>query len=445
MINTPMFQDFDPRKIQWQWEANEFERSFDFSTGILEEFFSGGVGSAKTIKHIHNIVRNCLEQPNSRWLMVRRTLKDLKRTSWMELLRHMADIPYVVKSYNKTDRLIVFKNGSEILGDSYDDGDLTKFQSLPLSGLDIEEANEMSKEIYEAIKLRVGRAGVFKNIIQARCNPDSPAHWLHSYFIDDDKHPNKKVFYSITEQNPFLPSWYVENLKRDLDPKMARRKLYGEWIDISTAQVYYSYEKSRNYRDVFTPDYNKTLLISHDFNIGKNKPMSAVASIKIGDTYHVFKAFHIDGARTLDIMEAIASFGLFDRFSTVHVYGDASGKHNDTRSLKNDYEIIEKFLANYIRKDGRRLKYELKVPRSNPPIRRRHNLLNAHFLNENNETRLFVYDKWLDEGFRLTSFKKNGDIVEDDTLAQQHATTAVGYMIDYDLNRETGESRTIQL
>ena len=102
-------------------------------------------------------------------------------------------------------------------------------------------------------------------------------------------------------------------------------------------------------------------------------------------------------------------------------------------------------MANYKTKDGRSLDFEFRVPRANPPIRRRHNIVNAHFMNENKEVRLVVYDKWLDEGFRLTALKKGADLIEDDSLPQQHATTAIGYMVDYDKYKQNEESRTIQL
>ena len=443
-MTTPLFQEFNPKRIPWQWEATKYIRNFDYKLGALELFYSGGVGSAKTIDHVHEIVKDCLEQPNSRWLMIRKVLKDLKRTSWAELLRHMADIsPLVVRSYNKTEMKISFHNGSEIYGDSYDDGDITKFQSMNLSGLDIEEANEMeSKEIYEGIKLRIGRAGVEKNKIFIRTNPDEPTHWLYKYFITDSNHPNKKVFYSLTEQNPFLPSWYLENLKRDLDPLMARRKLYGEWISIFKEHIYYNYKRENNFRDydyIINPNYPIDLM--HDFNIGKNKPMSSCLGQNIDGCFHVFKVFHVDGARTLDILEEMDSKFRFPIEYNYRVFGDASGSHNDTRSKVTDWDIVERFLSQ------KNLRYEMCVPKSNPPIRRRHNIVNASFLNENNKVRYFQYKgtDWLDDGWRLTSFKKGGSNIEDDSLPNQHATTAVGYWIDYIHYRVSDDSHTIKL
>lgn len=435
-MTTPLFLDFDPRRIGWQWEATKFIRDFDYDSGVLELFYSGGVGSAKTIDHIHEIVKNCLEQPGSRWLMLRRALKDLKRTSWAELLKHMADIPEAIKSYNKTDLLIVFNNGSEIYGDSYDDGDLTKFQSLNLSGLDIEEANEMpSKVIYEGIKLRLGRAGARKNMVFIRSNPDEPDHWLYKYFISDNDHPNKKVFYSLTEQNPFLPKWYLENLKRDLDPLMARRKLYGEWLSITGDGIYYNYASKKNFisNKAFEFDPRYPICIGHDFNIGINKPMSCFTGQLIDGVFHIKKTYLLHRSNTHEIMDEMADDGVFENKTMFKVYGDASGRHSDTRSNHSDWEIIEDFLGKYVRKDGSRLEFSIDVPRSNPPIRRRHNRLNAKFENDLGEVKLIIYKEAsdADEGFRLTKLKKGSGLAEDDSFEKQHVTTAIGYWVDY--------------
>jgi PBSX family phage terminase large subunit len=448
-MTTPLFQEFDPRSIPWQWEATRYIRDFDYSSGVLELFYSGGVGSAKTIDHIHEIVKNCLEQPHSRWLMLRRTLKDLKRTSWAEILRHMADIPHAIKEYNKTNLTITFHNGSEIMGDSYDDGDLTKFQSLNLSGLDIEEANEMpSKDIYEGIKLRVGRAGAKKNMIFVRSNPDEPDHWLYKYFIQDASHPCKKVFYSLTEHNPFLPKWYLDNLRRDLDPLMARRKLYGEWLSIAGEGIYYNYSSARNFKrdEVYQISPRAPICLMHDFNIGKDKPMSAAVGQRINGVFHVKKTYLYQGFRTRQLLDEMADDGIFEYSNQFLVYGDETGNHSDTRTNDSDWTIIEDFLANYRRKNGTHIDYNIELPSKNPPIRRRHNRLNAAFLNELGEVGLYIYKEAedADEGFRLTKLKKGSGLIEDDSFAKQHVTTAIGYWVDY-VTEYDGEGATIKL
>lgn len=457
-VSGTTLETFNPYAVPYQGKVVELvRRDWDYSKGNLEILLSGSYGSAKSILIAHLVVTHCIENERASALLARKSLPDIKETIFKEVVEHLQDtsmvlgVDYWIK---ETTASIRFKNGSEIKSISWADKKYKKGRSRKISFLAFEELtenNEEDKEAFLTLKARLRRLPhVKENVLIAATNPDSPSHWVYRYFFLE-KAFTKFVFKSVTSDNPFLDPVYIEQLKRDLDPKAVQRYIYGEWVELTKDQVYYNYDTDRNFKDdiEFLPEDYKVLKICHDFNIGKGKPMSAAAAFQRGEEYHFFKAFHVEGARTANIMDEIASSGILDQFKKIEVYGDASGGSNDTRSIETDYDIIESFLSNYIIKDGPRkgehLKFELKIPRSNPPIRRRHNLVNAFFMNDNKEVRLYLYDKWLDEGFRLTAFLKNSFLTEDDSLPQQHATTAIGYMIDYDINRDSGESTVIQL
>lgn len=427
-MSTPLFQDFDPSHIEWQLKATKAYENFDYSKGIYEQFFSGSIGSAKSIEHIHLIARHLLENNGARYLLVRRALKDLKRTSWQLLLNHLADIPQAIKAYNKSEHKLTLWNGSEAIGDSYDKGDLEKFRSLELTGADFEEINECSKEVYEAIKMRVGRVtSINRNMITSRCNPDEPSHWLYKYFIQDTSHPNKEVFYSLTEQNPFLPKWYIENLRADLDPQMVKRMLMGMWISIVGEGPYYAYDPNKQFlKDTeYKFNHKYPIDIMHDFNIGEGKPMSAALGQYINGVFHIAKDFIIDGFDTNDIIDEIITYLEKIPNKRIRVFGDCNGSSKDTRSKKTDYDIINKALV----KAG--YSVDMQVPRSNPPIRSRQNKVNAQCKNDLGQVRLFIYKdaETVDEGLRLTKLKKGSTYQEDDSDRFQHVVTALGYWI----------------
>ena len=441
---------FNPNAIPYQIKVvNLIRRDWDYSTGTPEILLSGSYGSAKSILMAHLIVTHCLFNPGAIGLIARKAMPDLKSTIFKEIIEHISEDLTEGTDYwvNETNASIRFSNGSEIISRSWSDKRYKKGRSLKISFLAFEELtenNEEDKEAFMTLKARLRRLPHIKeNVLIAATNPDSANHWVHRYFFDEKKE-TRFVFKSITTDNPFLDPIYIKQLKEDLDPIQALRYIYGEWVELTKDRVYYAYNKETNYRESFNIDYSDELRLCHDFNIGHGKPMSAAAAVKIGKNYHIIKSFHVQGARTSDIMEEIASSGLLDKFRTITVYGDASGKNRDTRSIKSDYDIIKEFLANYRTRDGRQLSFSMKVPLANPPIRRRHNLVNAHFINENKEVRLYVYDMWLHDGFMQTSFRK-GSNIEDDSLPEQHVTTAIGYMIDYDINRTQAQSKTIQL
>ena len=444
---------FDPGRVPYQRKVVDLIREdWDYALGNLEILLSGSYGSAKSILMAHLIVTHCLNNPRAYGMLARKAMPDLKETIFKEIIEHLDEEDLIEgEDYWVTQQNahIIFSNGSEIGSISWADKKYKKGRSRKISFLVFEELTENTeddKEAFMTLKARLRRLPhVKENVLIAATNPDAPSHWVYKYFFDQ-KADTKHVFKSVTSDNPFLDPVYVEQLRRDLDPKSVQRYIYGEWVELSKDQVYYNYDQSRNFKEVFEIKDKSLLKLAHDFNIGKNKPMSVAASVQVGDVYHAFKSFHVEGARTLNIMEDIASSGLLDEYLRIEVYGDASGKHKDTRSVVTDYDIIEKFLANYIIKSGPRkgqnLNFEMKIRKSNPPIRRRHNLVNSHFLNDLQQVRLIVYDSWIDEGFRQTTFLKGSFLTEDDSLPQQHVTTAIGYMIDYDTNVQTEDSST---
>lgn len=423
--STPTVSEYDPRHLNWSWKALVEIMNFDFSKGVLEVLLSGSVGSGKSLLVAHLIALHVIHHPGAQILIGRKTLKALKRTLVDILLKHFGDdLEYV---YNKSDG-VIYVNECKIFLHSWDDGDYEKVRSLELSMAVIEELTEnQSKEFYDEIYMRVGRLPhIPVNLIVCATNPDSPAHWAYDHFIAI-KSEMIKVFYSLTRDNPFLPPTYVENIRKRLDVKMARRMLEGEWLDIRTDVIYYAYESEYNFKKhKYEVNWRYPVHICWDFNIGEGKPMSACLFQYIGGVFHFFEEVVIAGARTEDTLEDMAQRGLLQKNARYVLHGDATGRHRDTRSKLSDWQII----INWLDKN----KFNgvtMEVPNVNPPVRKRHNIVNGQMKNSLNQRRLFVYSnaKTLDKGFKLTSLKKGGSYIEDDSKPWQHVTTAAGYGI----------------
>ncbi len=439
MSSTPTLQNFDPNHIPYQIKVlRDIRQNFDYKKHSFHEILlSGSVGSAKSILLAHVAVTHCLQYPKARFCLARRSMPDLKRTIFQTVIEHLADVPDSMYEINETKASIKFNNGSEIISTSWADKKAKKARSLQLSGIGFEEVTEnddKDKKAYDELRLRVNRLPhVPEQIIIAATNPDSPSHWAYKHWVVS-KEPNRHVYYSVTTDNPFLPATYIEQLKADLDPKMAERMLYGKWIEIEDEVIYYAYSRDRNYRDYdYKVNEHLPIYFTYDFNIGAGKPMSCCFFQIIGDTFHFFDEVVIDGARTENTLEEAASRGLFDLSNTYYCNGDAAGKHRDTRSNQSDYDIIDSFLKRHRKPDGTFLQYARQIPSANPPIRDRHNIVNAYCLNLNKEVRLFVYKKaaTLDEGMRLTKLRPGSQYIEDDSKRYQHITTALGYAVHY--------------
>ena len=446
-------QHFTPDAIPSQRAVMRLvRRDFDYSTGNLELLASGSVGSAKSKLLAHLAVTHCLENPNARCGIGRRSMPDLRDTLWSEVLEHIASyedddgkryglrlgVDYFV---NETRGTIRFSNKSMVRCLSWADRKYKKFRSKPYSMIIIDEGtenDEQDKEAFIELGKRLRRIpGILENVMIVATNPDSPKHWLYKYFIEPNsggkKHETRFVFYSRTEDNIFLDPIYISGLYKNMDARRARRDLGGEWLDILADGIYYSYSSASNFKNTkYQIDKTHPVYIAWDFNIGAGKPLSVVLAQHVNDEWHWFGAVIVEGMRTGDSCDELADRGFLD-LDVPHfiLCGDASGKHKDTRNNLSDWDIIRKFFSAYKTRAQKPIQFKYWVPLANPPIRTRHNLVNAYCKNMLGQVRLFVYegaDK-LDEGLRLTALKPGASLIENDSFDYQHCTTAVGYAL----------------
>jgi hypothetical protein len=102
--------------------------------------------------------------------------------------------------------------------------------------------------------------------------------------------------------------------------------LYGKWIEILSDVIYYNFNSEINFkREQYKWNASLPLDLMFDFNIGLGKPLSCGVGQVVNGHFHLARTFIIEGARTADMCEEIQESGIVDMFSTVRLYGDASG------------------------------------------------------------------------------------------------------------------------
>ncbi len=435
-VSLPFLEMFNPYVIPMQGQLLDLIEGWDYAGSTPEILLSGAYGSSKSIIAAHIAVVHCLDNPGAVVCLGRRALPDIKKTIFLEICEHL-DTPgleegkdYTVK---ETTAEITFENGSKIISASWADRRYKKFRSLKISMFLMEEAAEndlQDREAFMAIKARLRRLpNVKQNILLVITNPDSPEHWLYEYFMEGEKtHDSRRVFYSVTTDNVFLDPVYVQQLKKDLSPKEVRRFIFGEWLSLLDEVIYSDYDPEENYStEDYLVDESYPIGLTWDFNIADGKPMSALLFQYIDDHFHFFEEVIMFSARTKNTLEELEERCLLSFDTTYVVYGDAAGKNRDTRSKRSDYGIIYEYLEKLD------IPYEKKVPPANPPIRKRHNIVNGYCINGLSEKRITVYKKCktLHKGMKLTKLKQGAAYIEDDSKAcpWQHCTTALGYAV----------------
>ena len=445
--STPNVSSFKPLDQQREI-LRDIRKKFDYTKGVHELMLSGSVGSAKSLTLAHIAVTHCLLFPNARFGIGRLALPQLKQTLCLKIREHLFGVG-VDYRYNETTGSFRFPNGSTIPALSWSDGNLAKLGSYEFSGFGIEELPETnSPGPYNTLKQRVGRLPhIPEQILISATNPDSPSHWAYKRIIEKSEENDLiNVYYSNTFDNPYLPPTYTQNLLETLDERMAQRMVYGKWVEITSDILYYAYDKSKNFidheYDVVQP---APIIVSWDFNIGLGKPLSACFMQYINGNFHVFDEVVVEGQRTLDSLEEMSARGLFDYDCEYIIHGDATGRHKDTRSKRSDWDIIDGYLSNLLSSRNRAVRYRIDVPRSNPPIRTRHNVMNGQICNARGERRLFVYKgaKTVDEGLRLTKLRSGAQYLEDDSDSFQHITTALGYAVCGVLSKERNKTGVV--
>jgi len=469
VTSTPDFFSFNPKLIPYQYNViYDIKKRYDYSIGPHYVLLSGSVGSAKSTLLAWLTIKHCTEFDGARALIGRKTMPDLKDTIFQKIIEMLTNafvegVDYVI---NLTASSIRFSNGSEIISRSWADKKYTKFRSLELSMIVIEELTENNNKEMDFFIECIARLGrlphIPENIFIAATNPSDPSHKVFNFFIKDavrtgdvaHKGKDKHTYYSVTSSNPFLPTWYIESLKEKYDSKMIRRLLFGEWLFINTDVIYYNYSPEKHLVDEVKINKRLPIRLTLDFNISKNNPMSSCAftfnpkadNITVKQ-FSIFDEVAVEGARTLDAIEDWQGKGLFDmpHNPEIIIHGDASGKHGSSKSINSDYSQIEDWLANYCRVDGDSLDYIIEVPLANPSLRDSHNIVNGLLENANGVVAVEVAKKceYVDKGFSNTRLKENASYLEDQTTEGQDMLSALRYGLwyvsEYELNKTNAE------
>lgn len=192
----------------------------------------GSAGSGKTIYACTKVVLYALEYAGARIGVFRQTLPSLKKTSWKEIREFLVkyNISY---NENKSDGIITFDNGSTIEFIPTDSDE--KLRSLNLDFVYVEQAEEISKDVYVELDLRIRHKisqqhyGQMLLVVQ----PQRRSHWLYKeFYIHHADDPEfDKIHFSYLD-NPYLPEKQAkvyEDLK-ETDYDKWRTHTLGEWI-----------------------------------------------------------------------------------------------------------------------------------------------------------------------------------------------------------------------
>lgn len=190
----------------------------------------GGGGSGKSIFAGRKILERCVSEPGHRMLVCRKVARTLRESCFKQLVGQAAE-HYPDSGYkcNKSDLVITFQNGSEIIFAGLDD--VEKLKSIyNITGIWIEEASELLESDFNQLDIRLrGETRYYKQIILT-FNPISIQHWLKKRFFDTPD-PRARTHESTYKDNRFLDDAAVRTLEafKDTDEYYYTVYCLGMW------------------------------------------------------------------------------------------------------------------------------------------------------------------------------------------------------------------------
>lgn len=255
------------------YSPSERQTKFHTSTAF-ETLYGGAAGGGKTAALCAEAITSAIEQDGTHVYIFRRTLQDLRRSVFNEIMKQMAkyqNLPDYQKAllpngkrltimYNSQESVFKFSNDSFIQFAYLDNiADRYRYQSAEIHLLLVDELTHFLQDDYEYLKTRVRSADDRRLRIMAATNPGNVGHgWVRDYFIESkdpeihripeetwtdpesgatrifipaklDDHPSKLFRESYGKVLSAIPDKQLRAALRDGDWHVFEGQVYTEW------------------------------------------------------------------------------------------------------------------------------------------------------------------------------------------------------------------------
>jgi len=392
-----------------------------------------GIGGGKTWCGVHWILKQITEFPNATGFIGANTYSQLRNSTLSAVFNEFTRLGITFKYNSSLGHLHCFN--TKIICKSMENYDVIR--GIEIGWYWLDEAAYTDPEAFNVLVGRLrDKKGPLKGLITSS---PSGYNYLYEYFDNrGDKHTSDfNLIHATSYANKYLPDGYIDSLKSQYSQKFFKQEILGEFINIQSDTVYYAFDDQLSVIDSYQVNPREPICITYDFNIGVGKPMSLAIFQYINDIFYFFEEVIIEGMRTEDTIDELEAKNIFEKSNKYIVHGDASGNSRTTNHNRTDYDIIRKRLSNLD------IVFEIDVPNANPPVRKRHIVVNGQLKDANDNTHVKITKncKTIIKGLKQTKLRDSANYVEDDSDAFQHVTTAIGYGIIKQMDRKKTPSR----
>ena len=344
-------------------------------------------------------------------------LRDATQSTLFEILGH-SRIPH---DYHKAENVLVMSDtGSRIIFRPVDDYERLRGTNLAWFGLD--ELTYTAEEAWLRLEGRLRDPKATRLSGFAVWTPRG-FDWVYRRFLEQPI-AGYEVTFAQPYENRYLldrvPDYY-DRLRSSYDGRFFDQEVMGKYLNVSDGQVYYSFDRSRNVQEAGI-DPQLPLRWALDFNVD---PMCSVIGQIQDGLVRIPDEITLGLSNTPQVCEEFLNRYPHHEAGIV-IYGDATGSRRQTTG-HSDYEMVKQALCQSGQKH-----VSYRIPRSNPDVRERVNLVNAMLRSAQGETKLLIRPKCRELILDLEQvcYKPGSSVVDKERDPRRtHHSDALGYLI----------------
>lgn len=204
-------------------------------SGARNAAYVGGQGAGKSVSLCLAAILNAQVDPNGFSLIGRLhmpSLKDSTMKTFLELCKATWG------EWKPSENRFIWGNGHQTVFKHLDMSDpkiVGHIKSMNLSAAYIDEATEISEEIYFLLVGRLRRKTAPRHLMRLSSNP-AGHDWVWRHFFDPNRPPKFHQNFGVTAastENSHLPKDYIENMLATYPPDWADRFIHGYFNDFS--------------------------------------------------------------------------------------------------------------------------------------------------------------------------------------------------------------------
>lgn len=270
--------------------------------------FGGARGGGKSWVLREKLKRMGIRYAGIKMLLVRKHLEDL-RLNHINPLK--SDIPESVARYKESEKTFYFANGS-ILKLAYfkHDNDALKFQGQEYDIIAIEEATQMTEQVFIIFKACLRGANSFPKRIYITCNPGGVGFsWVKRLFIERDFLPNEhpedyRFIQSLVDDNQVLCKTDPEYVRQldELPDDLRDMWRWGKW-DVLVGQYFNEFKRDSH---VIAPiPLDRTWRRYRAIDYGLDGLACVWAAIDPDDNVYIYRELQVENAPIYEAAQLI--------------------------------------------------------------------------------------------------------------------------------------------